>query len=324
MKYDLIQEYSTEQVIGRLSSYLQKRIKTDFWDEEYGLENSVQVVICDDFTPIANSLKNKSNLEEFEFKDVNSYEIDKEFINNLPVPQGKSGGILIISDYLDLLKQIEQKNERINLSRLTNSPINMVSTGWRILLITKEYDWNMLWDGGLIKQDTPIYIVSNDIDDTKFDTLHSEETLQIKETIGYWPADKGLGIINSFRKLIESIINDKQMSVQDKIVSSLLYVKKMTRFHCKSEDALEAADLYYQLSQFLIGKKSEDYKEQITTCIKEAKRYCHSISNNELLSPQRTKAKEIYDEVSVLAEKYNINDTDSFKQVSYLDWEHFL
>ena len=35
-------------------------------------------------------------------------------------------------------------------------------------------------------------------------------------------------------------------------------------------------------------------------------------------------AKEIYDEVSVLAEKYNINDTDSFKQVSYLDWEHFL
>ena len=109
MKYDLIQEYSTEQVIGRLSSYLQKRIKTDFWDEEYGLENSVQVVICDDFTPIANSLKNKSNLEEFEFKDVKSYEIDKEFINNLPVPQGKSGGILIISDYLDLLKQIEQK-----------------------------------------------------------------------------------------------------------------------------------------------------------------------------------------------------------------------
>ena len=96
MEYDLIQEYSTEQVIGRLSSYLQERIKTDFWDEEYGLENSVQVVICDDFTPIANSLKNKSNLEEFEFKDVKSYEIDKEFINNLPVPQGKSGGILII------------------------------------------------------------------------------------------------------------------------------------------------------------------------------------------------------------------------------------
>ena len=43
MEYDLIKEYSTEQVIGRLSSYLQQRIKTDSFDEEYGLDNSVQV-----------------------------------------------------------------------------------------------------------------------------------------------------------------------------------------------------------------------------------------------------------------------------------------
>ena len=88
-----------------------------------------------------------SDEQDFEFCEMSANYITTEFARTFPAPKGRHGGVLIISDLLDFIKEHKSNDQiRIIWDILEFSPIGRRRSGWAIVFLTKETDDNKWWN----------------------------------------------------------------------------------------------------------------------------------------------------------------------------------
>ena len=88
---------------------------------------------------------------DLEIREIDSSELNKDFVSSLPKPKGTDGGLLVISDFskfVDSYSPDEQRNLLISIMRTRDyihGVIGLVCTGWRIIFMENSEDENKWW-----------------------------------------------------------------------------------------------------------------------------------------------------------------------------------
>lgn len=88
---------------------------------------------------------------DLEFREIDSSELNEDFVLSLPKPKGTDGGLLVISDFskfVDSYSPDDQRSLLISIMRTRDyihGVIGLVCTGWRIIFLENSEDENKWW-----------------------------------------------------------------------------------------------------------------------------------------------------------------------------------
>jgi len=88
---------------------------------------------------------------DLEFREIDSSDLNEDFVLSLPKPKGEDGGILVISDFSKFVDSYSPNDQVKLLCTIMRthgfSPYGygLVSTGWRIIFMENSEDENKWW-----------------------------------------------------------------------------------------------------------------------------------------------------------------------------------
>ena len=88
---------------------------------------------------------------DLEFREIDSSELNEDFVLSLPKPKGGDGGLLVISDFSKFVDSYSPNDQIKILCTIMRthgfSPYGygLVSTGWRIIFMENSEDENKWW-----------------------------------------------------------------------------------------------------------------------------------------------------------------------------------
>jgi len=88
---------------------------------------------------------------DLEFREIDSSELNEDFVLSLPKPKGADGGVLVISDFSKFVDSYSPNDQVKILCTIMRthgfSPYGygLVSTGWRIIFMENSEDENKWW-----------------------------------------------------------------------------------------------------------------------------------------------------------------------------------
>ena len=88
---------------------------------------------------------------DLEFREIDSSDLNEDFVLSLPKPKGEDGGILVISDFSKFVDSYSPNDQVKLLCTIMRthgfSPYGygLVSTGWRIIFVENSEDENKWW-----------------------------------------------------------------------------------------------------------------------------------------------------------------------------------
>ena len=87
---------------------------------------------------------------DLEFREIDSSELNEDFVLSLPKPKGTDGGLLVISDFSKFVDSYSPNDQVKILCTIMRthgfSPYGgLVSTGWRIIFVENSEDENKWW-----------------------------------------------------------------------------------------------------------------------------------------------------------------------------------
>ena len=87
---------------------------------------------------------------DLEFREIDSSELNEDFVLSLPKPKGADGGVLVISDFSKFVDSYSPNDQVKILCTIMRthgfSPYGgLVSTGWRIIFVENSEDENKWW-----------------------------------------------------------------------------------------------------------------------------------------------------------------------------------
>ena len=77
---------------------------------------------------------------DIEFKEINSYQLTKEFVNNFPTPTGKDGGVLFVANVTRFSEMYDVNGQSQIVRAIMVNQKRVESTGWRIVFIEDTSD----------------------------------------------------------------------------------------------------------------------------------------------------------------------------------------
>ena len=94
---------------------------------------------------------------DLEFREIDSSELNEEFVLSLPKPKGADGGLLVISDFSKFVDSYSP-NDQIKLlctimrnHGSTPDGFGLVCTGWRIIFLENSEDENKWWPDSCVQ-----------------------------------------------------------------------------------------------------------------------------------------------------------------------------
>ena len=96
---------------------------------------------------VINQLKSTSVNEDmdFEFLEMDSKSISRDYVNNLREPSGNDGGFIVIKDFSSFAA-IPDINEQIYmLSKIMRNPFGLKCTGWHIIFLEDTTEKDKWW-----------------------------------------------------------------------------------------------------------------------------------------------------------------------------------
>jgi hypothetical protein len=96
---------------------------------------------------VINQLKSSSVNEDmdFEFLEIDSKSISRDYVNNLREPSGNDSGFIVIKDFSSFAA-IPDINEQIYmLSKIMRNPFGLKCTGWHIIFLEDTTEKDKWW-----------------------------------------------------------------------------------------------------------------------------------------------------------------------------------
>lgn len=72
---------------------------------------------------------------DIEFREIDSSQITRNFVNTLPKPNGTDGGLLIVKNISNFSKMYDITDQYGFIRDIMVNPIGVISTGWRIIFL---------------------------------------------------------------------------------------------------------------------------------------------------------------------------------------------
>jgi len=96
---------------------------------------------------VINQLKSSSVNEDmdFEFLEIDSKSISRDYVNNLREPSGNDGGFIVIKDFSSFAATPDINEQIYMLSKIMRNPFGLKCTGWHIIFLEDTTEKDKWW-----------------------------------------------------------------------------------------------------------------------------------------------------------------------------------
>ena len=153
-----VSESDTDQIDDDIKQFIsqfniQQKLEARCGEEEDGLSDLfILTGKIDTLQSVISQLKSTSLKEDidFEFLEINSRFISKEYVEKLGEPKGKDGGFIVIKDF-SYFAAIPDVNTQINiLSKIMRNPSGQKCTGWHIIFLEDTIEKDKWWPNSCV------------------------------------------------------------------------------------------------------------------------------------------------------------------------------
>ena len=101
---------------------------------------------------VINLLKTKATKGgmDFEFLEVDSSSINRDYVNNLRKPNGTDGGFIVVKDFSTFAAIPDINSQIYILSKIMRNPFGLECTGWHIIFLEDTTEKDKWWPNSCI------------------------------------------------------------------------------------------------------------------------------------------------------------------------------
>ena len=106
----------------------------------------------DTLQSVINLLKSTSSKEDmdFEFLEIDSKTLTREYVDKLREPNGKDGGFIVIKDFSSFAAIPDINTQIYILSKIMRNPFGLKCTGWHIIFTEDTIEKDKWWPNSCI------------------------------------------------------------------------------------------------------------------------------------------------------------------------------
>ena len=108
--------------------------------------------ITETLRSVINDLKSTSSKEDmdFEFLEIDSKTLTREYVDKLREPNGKDGGFIVIKDFSSFAAIPDINTQIYILSKIMRNPFGLKCTGWHIIFTEDTIEKDKWWPNSCI------------------------------------------------------------------------------------------------------------------------------------------------------------------------------
>ena len=108
--------------------------------------------ITETLRSVINDLKSTSSKEDmdFEFLEIDSKTLTREYVDKLREPNGKDGGFIVIKDFSSFAAIPDINTQIYILSKIMRNPFGLKCTGWHIIFTEDTIEKDKWWPNSCV------------------------------------------------------------------------------------------------------------------------------------------------------------------------------
>ena len=88
---------------------------------------------------------------DIEFREIDSSQITRDFVNTLPKPNGTDGGLLIVKNISNFSKMYDITDQYGLIRDIMVNPLGVISTGWRIIFLEEADSEEIVFNNSFVE-----------------------------------------------------------------------------------------------------------------------------------------------------------------------------